>query len=360
MHRAIRYFSLIALHGICALFVVSILALPAAAQTLPPELITAREKWEEYFHKVMSIEGSVRIQTMVDGTAQQFERTSSFAVEGNSGFSHAQYTSPRGITHVVEGVNPNYLFDLLSRDARGKNWEQQRFDWDPVTLNSTDTLRRFIGRSPTGENRNAIDSAMQNILSGLRVEFTWFPFVIRAPSFHVVNIESLHGDDAGLVRIEFRYQPKKPEPGNMVRSGEVLLDSNRYWLIRRGKVKVDFGQNDGGVDVAIQNIYDDGNAGLPLIKSQENRWINKDASGKSMDVRQMETFDLKPITDDARKYFYLSGYDMSEHRRPSVERAYWWIGHGLGVVAAGIVAAFALRWWSRRNAKSPTKPPSGD
>ena len=147
-------------------------------------------------------------------------------------------------------------------------------------MNSTDTLRRFIGRSPTGENRNAIDSAMQNILSGLRIEFTWFPFMIRAPSFHVVNIELLRGDDAGLVRVEFHYQPKKPESGNTVRSGEVLLDSNRFWLIRRAKVNADLGQHPG-VNVTIENIYDDTNAGLPLIKSQEYHWISKDPSGKS-------------------------------------------------------------------------------
>lgn len=350
MPIAIRRAARIAARLISALFVVSTLALPSAAQTLPPELVTARQKWEEYFHKSMSLEGSVQNQTIADGTVQPFDNSTSFAVEGNSGFYHAKYTSPGRTTHIVEGVNPDYSFGLFSRDALAKNWEQQRFDWDPVTLNSTDTLRRFIGHSPTGMYRNAIDYAMQNILSGLRIEFTWFPFMIRAPSFRVLNVETLRGDDAGLVRIVFHYQPKKPEPGNEVRSGEVLLDSNRFWLIRRAKVTAVLDQTPGD-DVTIENIYDDTNAGLPLIKSQKSHWTTRDASGKSVDIRSLHTFEIKPITDDARKYFYLAGYNMPEHRRPSVERAYWWIGHGLGVAAAGIAAAFAMRWWSRRKAK---------
>lgn len=324
---------------------------PAVAQTLPPELAAAVPKWEEYFHKATSLEGTLHIQSSEGGVVSDSTSEATFAIEGSSAYFRSRNTIPGKTYHFVNGINPDYAFALSSRDANASRWHQDRFDWDRPTLNSTDSLRRFIGHGPIGEQRNPIEYALSDVLDGLRIESTWFPYMVRAPSFRVTSIERLAGADIGLVRIAFHYQPKKPDDNNVVRSGEVELDSKRFWLIRRAKVTADFYQAPGGT-LLVTNAYDDQAGSIPLIKSQEIRTLSKNTAGKTIDSVRVLSFSIKPIADDTRKYFRLSGFSIPEPVRPSLERAYWWLGHGLAVVAVGIAAALGLRWWARRQSKS--------
>jgi hypothetical protein len=103
--------------------------------------------------------------------------------------------------------------------------------------------------------------------------------MIESPDFVLQSVETVESEGEPLVRVEFDYVPDDPFL-TRVRGGFVLLDPNRYWLIREVRTKGDWGGGSVG-EIIIYQEFDSSLDELPLPTHRQEHWIGITEEGES-------------------------------------------------------------------------------
>ncbi len=74
-----------------------------------------------------------------------------------------------------------------------------------------------------------------------------------------------------LVRVQFTYVPDEPLL-TRVRGGFVVLDPDRYWLIRKARTEGDWGKGGTG-EIVINSEFDTSLDALPLPAHHQTHWM---------------------------------------------------------------------------------------
>lgn len=188
------------------------------------------------------------------------------------------------------------------------------------------------------------------------------PDLVKDPDFKVNNVGSLSRGGAEWVRVDFTSRPKLLQPHeinnkqiragwNPLRGGWVLLDPQRYWIIREYDVQVEW--QDGSTSTwATSYAYKDGRDGFPILSRVVLREKGRDVKGSPVENEHSYEYDLVEQEDLPEKEFTLSAFGLPEPVGVTWSKPtpwYLWLGLAGGVC---LVLGVGFRWLKKRAARA--------
>jgi hypothetical protein len=181
------------------------------------------------------------------------------------------------------------------------------------------------------------------------------PELYQSAGFQLIDVSPEGGDKSeALVRVTFRYTPKDPS-NDWQRSGVVVLDPSRDWVIRRteleeeqqvGKVKVT-GKYTGRID-----YKESGEQHVIKSETRHRIWNN---GALVNEITLLSEIERRPRKSIPESEFTLSAFGLPEPHwaRPKSKPWYLWFAiAGLVCLSLGAGVAFV----KRRRAARALKP----
>ena len=316
---------------------VKVLANENVKKDFPTE---ASQKWRQYVERVAQFQSSVESDlTDVLHDKVLMRGTTTVKVSGAWGVSVGGDTNSE--TRSVRGVNSKYAFRLKA--ATGKDWMIEKIDW---------LARDDAKKSPQAINWSAEDSVVSSepgtrspgmsvLCRGLMLSSNWFPSIVQSPDFQLVSVNEQEGGE-GLIRVKFTYTPTN-SVSNVIGDGFVVLDPNKYWLIREAKTEGTWGAGEKG-EIVIKNDFDMSLGDVPLLKQHREDWIGTDESVEKVHhVRELRVERWSRSKDDETEYT-LSAFGIPEPRRFDEPQDRGWFSRLL-LIVNGVVGALGLLWY---------------
>jgi len=269
-------------------------------------LSEAPQQWAEYCRLARTLQGTVRFTVRdcrADGKLIE-EYDFSIILNGDSALFHSR---PAGAKQRAAGVNSEYAFEIESKS--GAVWTLS----DLYPYPKADTAPDFIGGQGPAGGKGPHDKALRHACRGLVIWGTWFPRVVTSGCFTVEQVTSVPGKEEGLVQVVFRYEPTRANPQDHVRSGTVVLQSKRYWLIREAKVEGSWvdGRERGTMTVA--NEYAEGKGTIPVLKRQVMHVSSPGLDGgRPVEHDWLYDLDLRQSSAADESRFTLSAFGLPE------------------------------------------------
>jgi hypothetical protein len=309
----------IAIQAVCGVFLFRAAPLLALDQSLEDRFLKeAPAKWLEYRQIVAR---------HTEGNAKRFFETSrgekdsldvSFAIKIDGSASIAKVVSfENRHAEKVEAFNAQYRFRLVA--GRGGQWtiDRLRNGGHPVPAD-------LIGRNPRfpmlmGEDGTCA-AAFRMPFLGQVFNSAWLPRLVQAPEFRLIRVSELKGE-SGLLRVDFRFDPKTPTGGGaLVRSGTVVLDAKRYWLIREADTEAAFlepsdplGLTHPRGKLTIRNKIADAKTPVPYVSHQTLVASGeKDSEGRPWKFSFVTDVELRDVPNIDPRQFMLSAYGLPE------------------------------------------------
>jgi hypothetical protein len=209
-----------------------------------------------------------------------------------------------------------------------------------------DLIGRDRGKSPVKGENGTFGMAIGMACTGQMLWGGWFPLMVSSPDFRLVRVTDMRGDGE-LAKVEFEFEPKGLTGGNApARSGVVVLDAKRYWLIREAETRARGVYGEGSLK--ISNEFTDGKLPVPFVSRCTIRIVipkHGQFDGKRYQGDLVWHVDMHDAPDlDSRK-FTLTAYGFPE---PSFARpggARLWLAFTSVVV---ILLGFAVVAFRRR------------
>jgi hypothetical protein len=313
----------VVLQAVCVVCVLWAAASLAADQSLEDRFLKeAPAKWLEY-RQILARHTEGRAKgTNANGLGDKkvfgkWERSFALNIDGDVARASVVDFENR-LAQSVEAFNPDYRFRLTA--GRGGQWTIDR-----LRTGSRAIPEDLIGRNShrpllLGED-STFGSAIGLACVGQQVGGAWLPHLVAAPQFRLIRATPVEGA-GGLVNVEFEFEPKELTGGSAsARSGTLVLDSKRYWLIREADTEATFmfapSEEDALVAVRgtlkIRNDFSNAKLPVPYVSHEVlTEACEKNAQGKpwkEVYVTAVEMHDAPKI--DARQ-FTLSAYGLPE------------------------------------------------
>jgi hypothetical protein len=302
---------------------------------LTPEdrfLTEAPGKWLDYRRLLLHAEGTLRFEQRDcanDGEVLCYHQDT-FRLDGDC----ALYDSrPPDQARRIEGINPEYAFQI--RSTSSGEWRVTGFEPYAKRAAPADLIG---GSGPLG-GRDAFGRAMGAVCRGLRIWGTWFPRMVSSPEFKVIAAAPASDSEQQLVRVQFEYEPVGTDGNNPVRSGSLVLDSERYWLIREAEVRGSWmaGQEKGTITVV--NEYAEGTLTVPVLRRQVMHVSAVDIEGGQVEHDWIWEYEIAGISPGDARGFRLSDYGLPEPATARPRRlALLWLLLGLGALLCAMIA----------------------
>jgi hypothetical protein len=301
-------------------WIVSSAALAADMSLEERFLKEAPEKWAEYRQIVARhVEGRSNSSGSISlGDRKVCEGTSleTFALNIDGKEARAKYVSfEKDRPQRVEAFNPDYHFEIVP--GRGDRWTIER-----LRTGRTAIPEDLIGRHPLrplvlGEE-TLLGRSMNLACVGQTLGRSWLPRMVASDDFRVTRATAAGG--AGLVKVEFTFEPKEMTGGAYVRSGTVVLDSKRYWLVREANTETShvFGSETEQLEgvrgrMTIKNEFHQGKMPVPYVSRRVYiAECDKALEGKPWKEVTELTIEMQDLPDIDQKQFTLSAYGLPE------------------------------------------------
>jgi hypothetical protein len=292
----------------------------SAAEPSPEErfLKEAPEKWAEYRQIVSRhVEGRSNAASHVDFVGKtkhgNWDPTWETAFVLNVVGERSRAKSilfENGQPKQVETFNPDYHVELTM--GRG-GWT---IDWLRMgaTAIPDDLIRAQASRPLLTYEDSTFGSAMRRACLGQCLGAAWLPRLVASADFHVTHVSAVGHE--GLVKVEFSFEPSgNIEKTVFVRSGFMILDSKRYWLLREADTAAHFvwATNEGRGTLSIKHEFSNANMPIPYV----SRHVYTATSEKGYDEKPWkhvatETVAMRDVPDIDPKQFTLSAYGLPE------------------------------------------------
>ena len=336
--------------GWCSLFVASLLdgAEPAQERFLKE----APQKWLEYRKLVAShTEGTCR---MTDSNCLGKKE-----VVASSEASFALGLDQQGVRliardsiytsneHTEEGraCNRKYSFSVARATADDK-WVITGLKASTPFAAPDDLIGTTKGYSLLGGDGTFV-SAIGFACLGLKIWNAWLPMLVASQDFKVVRVSEL-GGNSHLVRVEFTFEPKGKTGGSAPgRSGVIILDPGRYWLLSRAETSAKFSFGRGALVVANEfSSYSDGTLSIPYVSHQVLRVsAPKAIKDKPWEEQYVSEVTLSELEDRDEKQFALSYFGLPE---PSLGGRKWAFRICLALTTVLVFVLICLTWRYKR------------
>ncbi len=279
----------------------------------------APTKWLEY-RQIVARHTEGRAKSSWEFTSgRKYVGDASFALNIEGKAARVKFVRfEKGQAKTVEALNPEYRFRLAP--GNGGQWIIQQIRTGARTI-PADLIGRHFKFPLRGEEGTFAD-AIGCACLGQTFNAEWFPRLLDSSDFRVVRATDVKGE-RGLVKVEFKFQPAGPTGGGPdLRSGTIVLDAKRYWLVREVDAQAAFmaGSEKRGLvplkgTLTIRNKIVDGKMPVPYVSHQVITTAGaEDAEGKptpwkTILVTDVEMHDAPKI--DSRQ-FRLSAYGLPE------------------------------------------------
>lgn len=238
-----------------------------------------------------------------------------------------------------EVFNGDYAFGIKG---------SQEGDWILNYLNRSppNIPHDLIGRNGThpvimGE-QTLFGSSISQACLGQKLFGAWLPRMVESRLFKVVQAEYLDPEQH-LVKVEYEFQPDFKTGGAApARSGTLVLDANRYWLISEAKTQAEYYEGQGTLE--ITNTFNDKDFALPFV-SRQVMWVScpKPNQREPFKHRWIKEVNLHDAGNVDSEMFTLSAFGLSEPTfaaGPSLTRL---LGMGLSVALLAIAIILLYR-----------------
>ena len=313
--------------------------------TFPAE---AKARWREYVRRVTRYEAAGRSQltNVVTGEVRMTGRGTG-AISGTwalaSGFRSSQ-PGQASSHREVRGINSTYSFHLV-RDTEDADWRGERLEWIAPDA-AADGLQALAlpPENPipsVAENQTVWHARVRSVGKALMLNNLWFPSMIESPDFALRSVENVESEGRVLVRVEFVYLPDEALR-TPVRGGFVILDPERYWLIREARTEADWGEGSIG-EIHIDNEFDTSLEALPLLAHHQMHWIATTDEGEPVHNVSEMWFDRWKRSSGEENDYRLSAFGLPEPQPPR-RRTRRWIWFAVHAVVGG----FLMLWYGVR------------
>jgi len=186
----------------------------------------------------------------------------------------------------------------------------------------------------------------------LRAPYTFVAIVntlearLDDPEFSINKVAPVDDGDGQFLKVEFKYDPVKNKNHKPLRSGWVLLDTKRYWVMRAFEARTLWG--DGSRDFAARFEYNDTPDDFPILKTilVTAKIPTKNRSFESVYSYQLQERDLP------EREFRISAFGFPEPPGAPRIGTPWYVWF-----IALAFASLAVGWYFRRRmAKSKPAP----
>ncbi|MDR0336600.1 MAG: hypothetical protein LBI18_05870, partial [Planctomycetaceae bacterium] len=145
----------------------------------------------------------------------------------------------------------NWIIEHIQRHP--KDLFQRSFSFPILFENDSRSIEKLIGR---------------NFTRGLMISIAdWLPVIFNQPEFHIIDAKKIKENNENLIWIKYDYKPKQRQ-NQLVRSGEIYLLPEHYWLIKRAEVVVSE-SNGRFVNSSISCQYDFVSGNIPRLVSHK-------------------------------------------------------------------------------------------
>jgi len=245
----------------------------------------------------------------------------------------ARFLVPKERLPVLNAINPHYEFDLTRRDSLA-SWAISRTEF----ISSGDSSSRDCTCN------RALDYWAQHALLFIHT-FDLLPFLVQQPEFSVKAVTPVTLGARQLARVEFDCRPKKTEGFiSPLRTGWVLLDPERYWVIVKYEAELNTpGFWTGSIAGSVE--YEEGED-VPIPKKRVQRQKRANTDGTEDEYEMRSEFQITEVEVPASE-FYLSAFGLPEPTMAAAPPTRWylWVALAAGVC---LVLAVVLRWRAKR------------
>jgi hypothetical protein len=205
-------------------------------------------------------------------------------------------------------LNPRYKFTVLA--GRNDQWTIEKLGWVRAPAIPADLIDGKPAKS-LPSNGALLGPLLGTVCAGELLGAEWLPQLVAAPKFHLVRVTNL-ADDGQLVRVEFKYE-KNANGAPILKSGAILLDAKRSWLIKEADVTlIDARQR---ATFRLRNEFTDGRMPVSFVSHTvcQMRAPNN-AAGEHVETEAEMFLDMHEAKDIDPKQFTLSAFGLPEPR----------------------------------------------
>jgi hypothetical protein len=322
--------------ALALVFVLPARLVNSAQSAAKGSLRDAIAQWQEYRQLAQFLEGSGKFEVRdrtEDGRVLKRSETT-FVLNGDWGL---HVFESRGQRARASGINSKYGFTVTS--TPGDGWRVEEIARHGIRETAPDGIP---GDGPLGET-DGWGAAMKEACRGMVIWATWLPRVVASGDFKVKAMTRVAQGGDQLVKVEFEYEPGTTDLGNVVRSGVVVLDPKRYWLIREAKVRGTWGGGREKGTITVKNEYDDDKVAFPVL-SRQVMHVSSNTPDGPVDVHSIFQFDVRVTNPKDESRFTLSAFGLPEPAvpsRPWLRAVYFFLG--LVAIVCLVIAGRFLR-----------------
>lgn len=292
----------------------------------------APKKWQEYRSHTARFQGSVR-DTTVDlkaGRKVTEEMICAFKQNRSAGCT---LVSGRKIHRTASmedlyALNLQYEFQLGRRDPQ--------LGW---AMAGVERIQDGKSLSSDCMSNSALDYWPQHALLFIHT-YDLLPHLIEQPEFDVKSVVLVSEDSRQYARVDFDYRPQKSGPDvSPLRTGWVLLDPERFWVIVKYEVQLEVPDSFKGSIVGSME-YEKGNA-VPIPKKGTQRHKRIHSDGETTDQEVTYEFHMTEA-DVPESEFFLSAFGLPEPFDVRQPRR-WYLWAALAAVPCLALAIFLHR-----------------
>ncbi len=240
----------------------------------------------------------------------------------------------------VMAINPDYQFEV--KPGRANAWVISNVENTPLTIPGD-----LIGGSQDPSNLNTADNvveyAMGSACLGERLYVVWLPRLFADPDFKLIDASEV---EDGLVKIQYKFE--RPVGGQPTRSGTLLLDPARYWLIREVEADAHYPYGEGKVKIVNKySEFPDGSRMIPYVSHQViHVSCPSPTDGKPREDDWITDVELSAAVDINPKQFTLTDFGLPEPAKKQSGHP-WVLWITIAVLCLGASRLMYLRWSAR-------------
>jgi hypothetical protein len=225
----------------------------------------------------------------------------------------------------VTCINPKYSF------AAARNAADEPFQV------------RFVA---AGENIDRVIGQLQNrsiALIGLMLEFIPIDALFAHSSFHATEVDGIEVDGQKLIRVVFESK-FSPKPKLESQGGEVVLDPNLWWAVRRFSLRMKYADGDG----ISSGTTDYENTAQGIRPLRHVREVRDRPDSPVLARRVLEFVSVEPGDIDD-ELCAMSAFGIAEPGLADGEsRSGWLLWLNVGAISC-VVIAILLRYFANKN-----------
>lgn len=297
----------------------------------------APKAWEKYAVRARRLQGAIAMTSRAvhNNNKLMSEERLEFK-EGEAGALLMGQTIHEGgkLAPYAElrAENPHYYFQLSRKKAE-----------DPWKLTG---VHRNLWQPGSIDDPKVLIEAVRRLPYSFTAIFPMCTETVLDPAYVVDNVSLV---DESLCKVKFRFTGPDHKGRRMtVRSGSLIFDAKRYWVIRHLEAVASRAGREVKYEISYEYVEASGR--FPILKKTTTKRVDKE------EYEQVHDYELEE-KDVAEIDFRLTAFGFAEPKgAPPIGSGSRWYLWFIGIGALLIVAGYGFHRWRRAGASQALQP----